>query len=907
MKPDRPASARPNLLTYIDDLPRYGKREACLWKEGVRWRSRTYAELHRRIFACAGVLSASGLRPGDPVLIQGPDGGDWVEALFGVMRAGGVVVPLDTATQGEFRGKVAGKIGARLLVAPRSVEPPPGARRIDLGSWSAPPGAGRVASSLPAGGRVALSPGPDDRAEVIFTSGTTGEPKGVVLTHGNLVSDLAPVERAFRKWEPLVRSVGRLPFLSTLPLSHMFGQVMSVFLPLFMGFTVVFTTPRPRDVLEAARRRKAWGVFTVPRLLDLLAVEVRRLVRDEGWSETFERRLGRVERWPFYLQALAFRRVQRLFGWRFRLIVVGGAALPEAVQQFWERLGYLVVQGYGLTETAPVVSISNPFERRAGSVGRPLGILDVKLGAGNEVLVRGPNVTPGYLGSDKGVLEGGWFHTGDVGEIDDKGRLRIRGRLKEVIVTAEGENVHPADVEAAFDGVPGVREACVIGLPSEGGERVHAVLLLETGADPMDAVRAANERLMPKQRVRGHTVWPEQEFPRTSTGKVRKGIVRERAVAMQQDPAARARLSSAAFGEVRRLVAEVARVPPESLKETTLLVEGLGLASLDLVELAVALEEELGITFPEDRLARATIGDLERIARAAVSPASEPRSREARTVSAGTDGVVVQGADSGSVEEEGRLRSGSLRMPRWTRRAPVRLARRLVEETLFGAIVHFFARPEVRGLEHLKEVTPPFLLVANHHSYLDGGLFKTLLPRPLRGRIAPGMTTRHHRVFFGEAEGGLGRYMKEWFQVRLVEFLFNAWPLPETAGVRDSLSYAGELADAGFSLLIFPEGRHVPEGTIEPFRKGIGIFARELRVPVVPVYLEGTARVFPDDAWWPRFGRTRFVVGPPLWIEPETDAAEATRRVEAAVRRLATVLHLPESACSTRAADGTRK
>ncbi|MBI4169475.1 MAG: AMP-binding protein [Acidobacteria bacterium] len=501
------------------------------------------------------------------------------------------------------------------------------------------------------------------------------------------------------------------------------------------------------------------------------------------------------------------------------------------------------------------------------------------------MLVRGPNVTPGYLGSGGGATEDGWFRTGDIGEIDERGRLRIRGRLKDVIVTPEGENVPPVDVEAAFAGIPGVREACVLGLPFAGGESVHAALLLDEGADPMEAVSRANEKLLPKQRVRGHTVWPAGDFPRTPTGKVRKGLLRDGILALQgglQGEAAPEGVRvSTSSRSVRRLVAEVARIRPESLKETTRLVEGLGLGSLDLVELTVAMEEEFGVSLPEDRLAGATVGDLERLAHAGVSGTADAQAAGWRA-----PGPRPATAPAAAGAEEGIGARGSLRMPRWALRAPVHLLRRVLEEAVYVPFVRFYARPEVLGLERLAGAEPPFLLVANHRSYLDSGLFKTMLPGRLRGRIAPAMTTRYHRVFFGETEGGPVRYAKEWFQVRLVEFLFNAWPLPETAGLRASLFYAGELADAGFSLLIFPEGRHVPGDVMDPFRKGIGIFARELRLPVVPAYVEGTARVLPDGASWPRIGRTRLVFGPPLRIDESAEAGEATRLIEAAVRAL---------------------
>src|SRR5262245_53395970 len=344
-----------------------------------------------------------------------------------------------------------------------------------------------------------------------------------------------------------------------------------------------------------------------------------------------------------------------MFGWRFRLIVSGGAGLPESVDLFFRRSGFLVVQGYGLTETAPIVSISNPFDRAAGSVGRPLAIQEVKLGPDNEVLVRGPNVTSGYLGAADG-FEGGWFRTGDLGEFDAKGRLRLRGGVKDVSGTAEGENVYPGDVEAAFLGQGGVRGVSVLGWPMERGERVHVVLLLEPGAAAQEAVRRANERLLPKQRVRGHTVWPDEDFPRTSTGKVRRSLLRERAIALERAAASAAPGTAADRepGGVRRLVASLANVRPENLQSTTRLGEGLGLASLDLVELAAAFEEEFGVSLPEERLGAATIADLERVVLAAASPLADSAGA-APVVAAGTPGISqeVVGSLAGPAAADG--------------------------------------------------------------------------------------------------------------------------------------------------------------------------------------------------------------------------------------------------------------
>jgi long-chain acyl-CoA synthetase len=260
-------------------------------------------------------------------------------------------------------------------------------------------------------------------------------------------------------------------------------------------------------------------------------------------------------------------------------------------------------------------------------------------------------------------------------------------------------------------------------------------------------------------------------------------------------------------------------------------------------------------------------------------------------LSTATEATILDHGDDASVGKffAGAARTagrGALPMPRWAHSAPVRLLRRLIEELIQRPFVYIFTRPRVIGRQHLREAQPPFLFVANHLGYMDTGLFKVALPFWIRGRIAPAMTTRYHRVYFGEIPGSRLQYLKQRFQIHLVEFFWGGWPLPETARFRYSLSFAGELADGGESLLIFPEGRHLRGGDMGPFRGGIGIFARDLRMPVIPVYVEGTKEVLPDEAYWPRFGKTKLVLGAPIHFEPDADPAEITRRLEDAVRKL---------------------
>jgi len=456
--------------------------------------------------------------------------------------------------------------------------------------------------------------------------------------------------------------------------------------------------------------------------------------------------------------------------------------------------------------------------------------------------------------------------------------------------------------------IDGVRQACVVGLPAAGGDQVHAVLVLAEGTDGGQVMRSANEKLERRQRIRDFTIWPDEDLPRTATGKVRKGEVVGAVRAKRAGLSDREALG-AARGSLRALIARVAGVQQDRIEDGTRLADDLGLQSLDLVELAATVEEEMGVMLPEEGIEAATFGDLRRLIGEAAAR-SAGGGNAAGGVGPDRAGAPGQGerVDRGERREaeEQQARSGSegdgaavrptrpavsgwrgrLSMPRWAASSPVRLLRRLFEEAVIAPFVGLYARTTIEGRENLQGLEAPFLILANHRSYLDTALIKLCLPARLRGRVAPAMTTRYHRCVFGEVSGSAWRYCSERFQVLLLQLLFNAWPLPETVGFPRSLSYAGELADRRFIPLVFPEGRHVPEGEMQSFRGGTGMLARDLRCPVLPVYLEGTATVLPAGALWLHRGRARVVFGRPFLVDPESSAEEAMRRTEEAVRSI---------------------
>ena len=306
---------------------------------------------------------------------------------------------------------------------------------------------------------------PTTTAEIIFTSGATAEPKGVVLTHKNILANIVPIEREMAKYKRYTRPFRPIRFLNLLPLSHMFGQAMATFVPPMLPGLVVFTRSySPDDIVRQIRERRISVLVCVPKILEVLRDYIVRVAPEA--AEPPPAGMHWAKRWWHY------RRIHRMFGFKFWAMIVGAAPLDPELEAFWGRLGFLVVQGYGLTETAPIVTLNHPLRAKRGAVGKPIAGVEIKIADDGEILVRGENVTTGYYNAPDATREAfqdGWFHTGDIGELDADGRLLIKGRKKEMIVTPEGLNVFPEDVEHALNDQPGVLDAAVVGAPVAGG------------------------------------------------------------------------------------------------------------------------------------------------------------------------------------------------------------------------------------------------------------------------------------------------------------------------------------------------------------------------------------------------------------------------------------------------------
>jgi len=828
----------PPSLAAFHSIWRRNKGEFLRYEGDLGAARLSYAEASQAAAALAARLREAGIGKGERVVFWGENRPEWVAALWGCILEGVVVVPVDFRSSGSVMVRIAGIVSARAVLAGEGVKVPEG---LGCPVWplrGVQPGAGAAA----AGGFGAA--GGTELAEVLFTSGATGDPKGVTLTHRNILANLVPIDQGIEKYRRYMGPFQPIRFLNLLPLSHMFGQAMAAFIPAMIGGEVHFTSGySPRDIVNLIHRRRISVLVCVPQMLEMLRYEIQQAVPEAG---------NAPESSKWYLRWWQYRQVRARFGWKFWAFVVGAAALDPELEEFWRKLGYVVIQGYGLTETAPVATLNHPFETRKGSVGKAISGVEIRIAPDGEVLLRGENVTPGYFSAAGGPAESGnidaegWLHTGDIGELDSEKRLKILGRKKEMIVSPDGLNVYPDDVERALLGVAGVRECAVVAEKSGTREQVHAVLVLEPGAAAEAVVREANGRLETHQRVKAFSVWPEAGLPRTSgTGKLKRVEI-AKWVAGEQRPAAGA--AAETVEDVIRKYAGTRRVSSgTSLDE-------LGLSSLDRIQLLMELEQKTGARIGEEEFSQArTVGDLAVPRTGAAAPAAVAEPFE---------------------------------FPSWNRSWPARTLRRIVLPGFILPLARLFAWIRVEGLENLAELRGPVIFASNHQSHFDVPSIFWALPGRWRYRATPAMAKEFFDAHFHPQRYSAGKRFTSSLNYFLASLVFNAFPLPQReAGTRDALRYAGELISEGYSIVIFPEGKRTEAGEVGRFLPGVGMLASRLRVPVVPVRLEGLDGVLHRDARMATPGRARVAFGKALSLEGD-HYAELARRVEEAVLEL---------------------
>jgi long-chain acyl-CoA synthetase len=829
-----------------------GSEIAYVHRRGFRTLRWTYGQLAELAFRFARELEARSIGKGDRVLLWGDNCAEWVGAFFGCMLRGAVAVPMDRIAASDFAQRVMSDVDARLIVCSSALAIHASGRPyLEFESMNE--------ALAPRSGQP-YAPAEfsrDNTAQIVFTSGTTAEPRGVVLTHGNILASVDPIEREFPKYRKSERLFHPIRFLELLPLSHVFGQFMGMFIPALLGGTVHFQDSfKPSDTITTIKRERISVLVAVPRVVESLKNKLRDDVGayiDKNWEGAENEHF--LKRW------WRFRRIRRLFGWKFWAIISGGAALDQNTEEFWRRLGYVVVQGYGLTETSSLISLNHPFKVGRRSIGKVLPGREMKLDPETgEILVRGENVARQYW-QGKGLKpvtgEEGWFRTGDLGAMDEEGNLYFKGRSKNVIVTPAGLKIYPEDLEQALRKQPQVRDVVVVGVAAGGNAEACAVLLLRNGGSGNTAVANANLTLADFQKIRRWMVWPDDDFPRTSTQKPKLELIRKAAEIQLNgaDPtlSQRTRKDGAPNGTLEELIGNIAGRHVE-LKPGAHLENDLSLSSLDRVELMAAIENRYQVDLGDREFSQVnTVADLENLLKK-----SAP---EAKTA--------------------------NYPYSRWAQNPLVRWVRVLGYNFVTLPYIMVMARPKIIGRERLKDFRGPVLIISNHIAQIDIGFLMAALPMRLRNRLGVAMQ--------GEMLRSMRYPPKDWFflkrwweQVRyaLIAMFFNVFSLPQRAKYRESFRFAGELVDRGYSVVIFPEGRRTETGEMSPFRSGIGLLATHLNLPIIPMRIDG---LFPFKIAKKHYAPPYAVqvkIGDPVRFEPTADPEEIAKELQRIVKEL---------------------
>jgi long-chain acyl-CoA synthetase len=849
-------------------VARFGDKTAVEILRADRAEAFTYRQLHDMALGWASSLTAQGVGRGDRVAILAHNDAQWCAAYLGTLRIGAIVVPLDTNYSAPQVATIVRDSGARLLIVSQKLRKQAADAGIALADLHQEP-----VSTNPLEHLEPVEP--SSTAVILYTSGTTSDPKGVMLSHANLIAER---DAAFA----VVDVSDRDSILGVLPLFHSLAQLANLLLPFAVGARVVFLeTLNSTDLVSALSQRKITIFACVPQFFYLIHQRVMDQVRKSGLITrvVFKTLLGlnfRLRRAGVNLGRVLFGKVHNVMGRDMRLLITGGSKFDPVIGRDLYALGFTILQAYGLTETSAAASITTPDEAGLDTVGRPLPGVEMKIVDG-EIAIRGPIVMQGYFNRPAATAEAikdGWFHTGDLGRIDNHGRITITGRKKDVIVLASGKNIYPDEIEANYRKSPFIKEICVMGLADSGrptSERLYAVVVPDMEllrakriVNAGDIIRFEMEGqavgLPPHKRVLGYEIWFEP-LPRTTTQKLKRHEVERRVRERHQSTSATAPPLSAedqrwledsrrtpVIDVIRARAKEGARLFPDANLELDL-----GLDSMERVELLTELEQRFQTTVPQQA------------------------AQEIFTIRQLVTALATDSAPQESAAQSWAVLLSELPPPDDPVLSGLLESRPIAAPVLFalGRIVRpLLARVRVRGIEHLPQ-SGAYIISPNHQSYLDPFMMCSALPYRV-----------FERLFFVGAVEYFETPLTRWF-ARIA----NLVPVDPDSNLVPAMKAGAFGLKHGKVLVLFPEGERSIDGTVKKFKKGAPILSQHMRVPIVPVAIKGVYELWPRNRginWsvvWPWSGHhVDIVIGPPMTFDEHDDynvtASRLRERVE---------------------------
>jgi long-chain acyl-CoA synthetase len=825
------------LLTTIlkNSAQQYAALPALTMRIGFRTSTLTYEQVYQYAQAVARLLAANNVHKGDRVIICGPNSPYWICAWWGCQLRGAIAVPLaHQYTQAMF-DKVIAQTEPVFFFSSFIVQltiPAITSVKLEQLPQVLQPYLNQTFDAT-------LELAESDLVELMYTSGTTGEPKGVMLTHANIASNIQALHNQLKLNGPRER------LLSILPLSHMLEQVAGFLLPFSIGAHVVYAHS-PAAIGQLLNKYRVTKMIAVPEFLKLMAAKMEARFQSSGTSKLFKRALALASKLPSHrMRRMLFYPLLRKLGGKLDTMATGGSALDQDLELLWEALGIQILQGYGLTETAPLISTNTYDEHRYWSVGKPMPINQVRFSELGEIQVKGQNVFQGYyknpIKTAETFTDDGWFCTGDIGQLDHDGFLFLKGRKKYMIKGAGAQNIFPEDIEAALNSVAVIKDSCVLGLDkAHGNVEIHAVLLLEKPiADVESLINQANKMLAVYQHITGWTVWQGDDFPRSITKKIKREEV---AQAIKAHVAGQPELAVQATQKTPLLVllAQTSHIPIEHITPTTQLGKDLKFDSLMRVELVSGVEELYGVVLDESMLTPlVTVEQIEAMIAAAKPVPKMPLAAA------------------------------------WPR-AWWAVGMRRVLLALLCAPFRWFFRLKVEGLENITSLREPVLMMPNHVSLLDGAVVNAALP--LRIAVNNSFAAGHDVLY----------HDYRWASV-FVELVFNAFPFPrrEEDPIRAGLLNIGTMLDSGCHVTIFPEGHLSLDGSLQPLKKGAGMLALAMNVPIVPIKIKNLVPAVPYDSLFPTKRATVTVVfGKPMRFGIDVTPDEVIKKIAEAIAAL---------------------
>lgn len=894
-------------LNSVSRFPDFVAVEVQLAHPSREVRAVSYRELRERSEAVAAWLRENGVAKGSRCAILAANSAEWVAAYFGAMAAGCVAVPLDTAFHADQVAKLLLDCGSSVLftdkkhaeLSRQSLEEAQQkglqCRIVGLQALEGLPDIGAMPTPK------SFSPdetSAEDIAVILYTSGTTSDPKGVMLSHGNIDAEATAVFKFIRIDETDA-------ILGVLPLFHALAQMANLLFPFSVGARAVYLEElNTTELMRALRERRITLFCCVPQFFYLIHEKVMKQVQERGLLARLAfglmMRASRAARGiGVNLGKVFFKKVHATLGTTMRYFITGGSRFDAQIGKDLETLGFDILQAYGLTECCGGATVTGLKDRFTGSVGKGLPGVEIKIGPSSvegttegEVLIAGPNVMKGYYNRPDAtaeILKNGWLHTGDLGYTDHDGNLFITGRQKDVIVLSSGKNIYPEEIEAHYAQSPFIKELCVMGLEGKPGEalseRLHAVIVPDMDVLRQKKIVNINEvvrfdvetysQMLPStKRILSYDIWLN-DLPRTTTRKLKRFQIQKEAASQadQVDSVTKREFTAEdtewmSHPDVARAISVVQSVSKkeDAIHPADNLELDLGLDSMERVELVVALEQELHANADENMISEVyTVRELIETVRAGMSA-------EAKAKKAGWEEVFATETDDPHVKD-------------------IVLPQHLATAFWYGvgiavsAISKLFFGLKVKGLENLP-AKGPYIISPNHQSFIDAPVLNSQFPYSL-----------HKQLFYvGTSEifgSGAMRFLAK--TIKLI-------PVDPDSNLVPAMRAGSYGLKHGRVLVLFPEGERTIDGTVKLFKKGAAILSYHHQVPIIPVALEGFYEAWPRGAPFLRRSKLQITIGKPIQPppkihdRPETAYEALTNELKASILREWEPMHAQNAA-----------